>query len=104
MLKVQDVVIDVKKTTGDLFLLVDVTPVHAYSEGGVKTDTIIGYAYTCVLPERNYRRIKVKVLGNKLMDKSECSVQVVFHDLKFKLYTRKDQYLIAASATAIQKA
>ena len=104
MLKIMDVVIDVKKTLGDTLLLVDVTPVYAYKDGGEKTDVVVGYYYTCVLPDRNYRRLKVKILGNQLIDKSQCSTPVEFTDLKIKLYTRKDQYLIAASATGIQVA
>jgi hypothetical protein len=104
MLKVLDIVIDVKETVGCVFLLVDITPVYAYKEGGEKTDVIVGYYYTCVLPEKNYRRLKVKVLGKQMVDKNECPAQVAFTDLKIKLYTRKDQYQLAASAIGIQKA
>ena len=48
-MKLSDIKVDVDKTFGRKFWLVDVAPVYEYKDGN-KTDHLEGYRYTVTLP------------------------------------------------------
>lgn len=53
-MKITDLVID-PHSLGSEFLLVDVLPAYEYTNGQ-RTEKIVGYRYTIVLPERRFEK------------------------------------------------
>ena len=75
-MKLTDLVIDPHSLGGE-FLLVDVLPAYEYTNGQ-RTEKIVGYRYTIVLPERRFEKINVRIDGGKCMDKPKDFSHVEF--------------------------
>lgn len=71
---------------GDTMLLTDIKPQYAYIDNK-RTDTVIGYKYTVVLPAKQFATLTVKVDGNKRMDiVTGQYLSVEFKNLMIKIY------------------
>lgn len=100
-MKLTDIIID-RKTVGKTLLLVDVFPVYHY-KNGKQTEEIEGYRYMLVLPDKNFQKIGVKILGSQQMNKPEDGyVDVTLDGLELFLYWMDGQYRLGAKATAIK--
>lgn len=99
-----DIIVDVEKTVGKDFRLVDIFPVYKY-EDKKRTDEIIGYKYDVVLPDRKFQHLTVKILGEKKLEIGNSDVSVVFTDLSLSLYPRDfSSYGVSATATDVKPA
>ena len=100
-MKLTELIIDPRKTVGKTTLLVDVLPVYHY-ENGHKTETVEGYRYMVVLPEKNFQKIGVKIMGEKQIEKpNEGYIDVTFDGFELFIYWLNDTYHVGAKATAI---
>lgn len=88
------------KTLGKQLLLIDVLPVYVY-EDGKRTQEIEGYRYVVTLPEKQFEKIGIKILGEQLIDKPDGYVEVTFDGLELFLYWRNGQYELGATATGV---
>ena len=61
------------------------TPVREFINDTL-TDKIIGSKYECVIPEMNYARISVKVLGDAQLDEPKSAQKVEFEGLAATAY------------------
>ena len=88
-MKYSDLKIDLKGSFGSHYLLVDVNPVFAYTNGKV-TDQVTGYRYTVVLPEKCYERLDVRVEGTVAAFQKPINspFEVAFEDLQVSFYGR----------------
>ncbi len=99
-----EIIVDVEKTVGKDFRLVDIFPVYKY-EDKKRTDEIIGYKYDVVLPDRKFQHLTVKILGEKKMEIGNSDVSVVFTDLSLSLYPRDfGSYGVSSTATDVKAA
>lgn len=99
---IKDVAIDAYKTVGTELLLVGVAPSYAY-ENGRRTDTIIGYKYEVVLPQRAYDKISVKIEGDLRIELQENeTVFVALDNLTLTPYWTPQGYRISTTATDIK--
>lgn len=99
-LDVRDLVIDVRETIGDDLILAEVRDVFEYQDG-VRTDTVIGQAYTVLLPQRGYATLTVKVLGARKLDVDPASgnmIRVRFVGLVIKPYAIQGRIGVSAKA------
>lgn len=104
VMNITDVAIDAKKTLGAQMLLVDIHPVFEYQDGK-RSDTIIGYKYDICLPERQFEKISVKILGEqKIENPQDGYTEVVFSDLELFIYWMRGSYLIGARASDVNEA
>lgn len=103
-MNITDVAIDVKKTLGTQMLLVDIHPVFEY-QNGKKSDSIIGYKYDICLPEHQFEKIAIKILGEQKIEKPEDGyTEVVFSELELFIYWMGGTYHIGARASDIHEA
>ena len=101
-MKLSDLKIDTR-CLGKKMLLIDVLPVYAY-ENSVRTDTVTGYRYIVVLPEKQFEKLSVKILGEVMMDKPMDGYrEIVFENLEIRPYFLNGNYEITASATGIRE-
>ena len=101
MLKITDLVIS-NDSIGKKALLVEVKPRYKYANGQ-RTEEIEGYAYTIVLPEKQFKKLIVKIDGDKKMDTpAEGYTEVIFEGLELSIYWVQGQYAVAAKATGIR--
>lgn len=103
-MKITDVVIDATATIGTDPLLVDVKPCFVYTDGK-KTEKIEGYRYVVALPEHQFEKIGVKVLGQCSIEKPETGyVPVKFEKLDMRVYwnPRNGTYEVSASAMSVE--
>lgn len=100
-MKIRDIVIDAEKTVGTKFMLVDVNPYYKY-ENQERTDEIDGYKYSCVLPERKYQALNVKIKGEKRIELKSESVPVVFNGLLLKGYIMNGTFGVTAEANDVK--
>ncbi len=71
---------------GKDMLLVETAPYYEYIDK-VRSNNILGYKYTVVLPQRGFEKLDVKISGNKLLDvKPGDNISVSFKDLQVKPY------------------
>lgn len=101
MLKITDLIINVKETLGNQLLLVDVQPVYLYKDGK-RTKDIEGYRYIVALPEHGFERVGIKILGKQLLSPPEGYLEVTFEGLELFLYWMNGQYNVGARATGIK--
>jgi len=102
-MKITDIVIDAEATIGTNPLLVDVKPCYVYVDGQ-KSDKIDGYRYTVALPEHQFEKIGVKVLGELLVQKPESGyVPVKFKNINFRIYWKNGTYDVSATADSVQE-
>ena len=100
-MKLTEIIVD-RKTVGKTLLLVDVVPVYHY-ENGQKTETIEGYRYMLVLPEKNFQKIGVKIIGEKQMEKpNDGYVDVTLEGFELFIYWLNGTYHLGARATSIK--
>lgn len=99
MLKPSEMMID-NRSIGSKYLLVEVKPKYAY-EDNRRTDKVVGYAYTIVLPDKQFERLTVKIDGPKLMDTPDGYVDVGFDGLELYIYWYQGQYAVGARAAGI---
>lgn len=98
----KDVVVDSYATVGKNLMLIGITPAYSY-ENGKRTDTVIGYKYEVVLPEKKYEKLNIRILGEQKLDMPENETpQVVFEGLTINLYWSPDGYKISASADNVK--
>lgn len=80
--------------------LVGVEPFYSY-EAGKKTDKIEGYKYNVVLLDKDYEKISVKIVGNRLIEEQEkYDIPVKFNGLEVGFYqdfSNKNLYLKATA-------
>ena len=100
-MNIRDIVIDAEKTVGTKFMLVDVSAYYKY-ENQERTDNIEGYKYCCVLPERKYQALNVKIKGEKKIELKSESIPVVFDGLSLKGYLMKGTFGITAEANDVK--
>lgn len=83
-------------------LLVEVRPRFEY-QNGQRTDTITGYSYIAVLPDRSFEKLSVRIDGPQLMQQPEDGdyVHVEFDHLELFIYWAQGQYSVGARATGI---
>lgn len=102
-MKITDIVIDAEATIGTNPLLVDVKPCYVYIDGK-KSDKIEGYRYTVALPQHQFEKIGVKVLGECLIQKPESGyVPVKFENISFRIYWKNGTYDVSAIADYVQE-
>ena len=101
MLSLSDVKIDAIRTCGSKFLCVGVSPIVEYMNG-VRTDKIVGFRYSVVLPERGFEKIGVKIEGEKQIDDPEGCVEVCFEGLELTMYVFSGNPQISARAKGIK--
>lgn len=99
MLNPSDMIID-NKSIGSKYLLVEVKPRYEYVDNR-RTDTVVGYGYTIVLPDKQFERLTVKIDGTKRMDTPDGYVDVGFDNLDLYIYWYQGQYAVGARATGI---
>ena len=99
MLKPNDVIID-NKSIGNKCLLVEVRPKYEYVNNR-RTDKVVGYGYTVVLPDKQYEKLTVRIDGPKVMDTPDGYVDVGFDNLELYMYWYQGQYAIGARAAGI---
>ena len=101
MLKLGDLVIDVKGSLGGKYWLTEISPVYQYSDNK-RTDTVTGYKYIVCLPEKSLEKIAVKIDGKQLLEQPTSSyVEVQFQNLEVFIYWLNQQPQIAAKASNI---
>jgi len=101
MLKLSDLLIDVKSLGGRLWLT-EVSSVFLYRDNK-RTDEIVGHKYVICLPDKNYEKIGIKVDGKKLLDAPETGVmEVKFDNLEIFAYSMNGTIQIGGRATGIQ--
>jgi hypothetical protein len=98
MLKLRDLIKDPNAELGSM-MLIDVEPAFKYDDNNNKTETIVAYTYTILLPDKNYEKLKVKINNtSKLLDVKDGEIVEVFFT-GLELYLYKDE--IKARATGI---
>jgi len=100
MLNVKDLIID-PRSLGDKLLLVDVAPTYEYNREKRRTDTVTGYRYTIVMPEKAFEKIGVKIEGKQLMEKPESALEVKFTGLELFIYIMDGRPQVGARATGV---
>lgn len=98
-MKITDLIID-PRSLGNKLWLVDVSPAYEY-QNNRRTDTILGYRYTVVLPERRMEKIVIKLNGEKRMDTPDGYVEVRFDGLEVFIYWSQGQPQVGARAADI---
>ena len=99
---VKSVVVDAYATVGKNLLLVSISSAYSY-ENGKRTDTVIGYKYEVVMPEKMYEKLSVRIDGDQKLELPENETpQVVFEGLKMSLYWTPQGYNIKATANNIK--
>lgn len=99
MLKPSDMKISLD-SIGSKLLLVEVKPKYEYA-GAQRTDKIVGYGYTVVLPEKAFEKLTVRIDGKQLMDAPNGYTEVHFDGLELFIYWSQGQYNVGARATGI---
>lgn len=85
---------------GNKCLLVEVRPKYKYEENQ-RTNTVIGYGYTVVLPDKRFERLTVKIDGKQQMETPDGYTEVYFDNLELYIYWSQGQYAVGARATGI---
>lgn len=99
MLKPSDMII-ANASIGTKCLLVEVKPKYEYKENQ-RTDTVIGYGYTVVLPDKQFEKLTVKIDGKQQMETPDGYTEVHFNDLELYIYWSQGQYTVGARAAGI---
>ncbi len=87
---------------GNTMMLIGVSSYYKYQDN-IKTDQVLGYKYSVILPEKSFEQMDVKIEGKKLLDcKAGESFRVRFTDLKVVPYVqnRNGYTKVAFSASA----
>ena len=100
-MKLSEIKIDVNRTLGTRFWLVEVSPAYEYKDG-VKTDNLVGYRYTVTLPEKNFEKIGVKVPGASVVTEIKGYVEVKFRGLEVTPYQSGRDIALSAKAESIE--
>lgn len=96
------VIIDANATIGKSPMLIGVSEIYNYVDGK-KIDTIIGYKYEVVLPDKMYDKLSVRILGDKKLDMPENETPtVIFEGLEMNLYWSPQGHKVSASAENIK--
>ena len=91
---------------GKEMLLVETAPYFEYVNK-VRTNNILGYKYTVVLPQRGFEKLDVKIPGNKLLEvQAGQSIPMSFTALQVRPYISynkagRDSLQFTASAEGI---
>ena len=102
-LNVRDLVINVRETIGDNLILTEIHDAYEY-QNGVRTDKVIGQAYTVLLPQRGYAALTVKVPGARKLDVDLGAgnmIRVRFQGLVIKPYAISGRTGVSAKADSI---
>ena len=100
-MKMSDIVIDAQKTLGEKKLLINVSPSYKY-ENNIRTESVDGFKYEIVLPEKEFEKINVKIEGNQKIESPEGYTPVEFDGLELKHYLFQWKYLISGTAKDIR--
>ena len=100
-MKLSEIRVDVDKTFGKKFWLVEVAPVYDYKDGE-KTDTVSGYRYVVTLPEKNFEKIGVKIPGKAVVEQVDGYAECKFAGLEAGVYQNGRDYAISAKADSIE--
>ena len=101
-MEIKDIVVDSYATVGKNLMLVGVSPSYAY-DNGKRTDTINGYKYEIVMPERMYEKLNVRILGEQKVEMPENETpQVLLDGLMIRLYWTQQGHKVSASADNIR--
>ena len=98
-MKITDLVI-APSSLGSKLWLVDVAPAYEYKKGQ-RTDSITGYRYVIVMPDKQMDKISVRIDGKKLMDSPDGYAEVRFDGLEVFVYWARGDYSVGAKATGI---
>jgi hypothetical protein len=100
------VYVDIQRTFGTIFWLTKVSPDYEKdSKGNRASDTVIGYQYAIVTPEREYDKHNVKIPGKQLMvspTEAEGAIEVVFEGLDATPYVRDGWIQLSVKAKGIK--
>ncbi len=100
-MKVTDLVIS-PKSVGQHLILTSVRPAYEYANGS-RTDSISGYRYDIVMPDRAYEKLTVKIEGEPQINLDEGeSIEVIFEGLELFIYWLNGMYNVGARATGIK--
>ena len=94
-----DIIID-PRTLGSSLLLVGISEWREYKDGK-PTDTIVGYTYNLVLPDKKFAPFNVKIKGKRLLDTPADFAEVEFQDLELFVYVLSGKIQLGARATGI---
>lgn len=100
-MKLNDLVIDINKTLGTHFWLLEVAPAYEYKDG-VKTNNLVGYRYTVTLPDKNFEKLGVKIPGDPIVTEVEGYLEVKFHGLEVTPYMSGKDVALSAKAEGIE--
>lgn len=99
-MKLTDLIISAK-SVGQHLILTEVRPAYEYRDGR-RTDTITGYRYEVVMPERGYDHLAVRIDGEQLIElKDGTHEEVIFDALELFIYWLNGGYTVGARAAAI---
>lgn len=96
--------VDILLTLGSIFWLTKVNPEYEKDANGRRiSDTIIGYQYAIVTPEREYDKYIVKISGKQLIDSpTNGAIEVVFDGLEATPYVRDGWIQLSLKAKGIK--
>jgi len=100
-MKLSEIKVDVEKTFGKKFWLVEVAPVYEYKDGQ-RTDTVAAYRYVVALPEKNFEKIGVKIPGAPVVEHVEGYAECKFSALEAGVYQSGKDFAINAKADSIE--
>ncbi|MCI2046218.1 MAG: hypothetical protein LKJ90_00670 [Faecalibacterium sp.] len=83
-------------------LLVGIQPAYLYVDGK-RSDTLVGYRYSVLLPDLDYERAQVKINGEKPLLNIEPgqTLPVQFDGLRANVYVYHDAPAVSFAADAI---
>jgi len=99
-MRVQDLIIDPRRSLGNKLWLCNVMPAFEYKNGS-RTDNIVAYRYEIALPERNLDKISVRIDGQQLLEAPNGFVEVKLEGLELSIYWSNGNYQVGAKATGI---
>lgn len=101
-MRITNVPIDVKALLKGA-MLVAINPAFEYKDG-LKTDNIVGYKYSVMLPALNYDKCNVKIAGNKMLEVGDEAYPIIFDGVVAKIYNIDGRYDVSLSATSVKPA
>lgn len=103
MISVHDLIIDNNSTLGRTFILVKTAPSFEYANG-VATQRRDGTKYTLAFPEREMKRLVVKIPGPQTIELENCAIMdVSIEGLQLYVYALNGRIHVGARATGIRR-
>ena len=100
MIRASDLVIDTKKTLGEILLLTEITEIKSKKDGK-NTEEVEGYRYYVASEALNLEKIGVKIPGKMQIEKPVGIERVSFEGMTITPYIIDGKLVISATATGI---